>query len=308
MNSFQFNLEQPPGGACGPFSSGQEVTMPHRERYERKTKTSYLEINSRDRNTKVYATSSQFRFRLFRPLKDIVSIRLVGGTIPTRLYNINVGWNSFTFLEGTTRYTITIPPGKYTYTQLASSIAGIINATPGTVNTYSSQFSTVTGQFTLSRTAGVATFSMLFLTGDYIDSIDGNNTLQLINSPAKLLGFERADYSDAGAGFITGPNASDIDFVLNRIYVYLNHDNNQDVGTIDRSVGRHQPHVIVYMDEMTAQHKFLNKETFEPLYESYPSPISRISTMDIALRDEFDRLVDMSGRDFTLLLEIHYLD
>jgi hypothetical protein len=304
MSGYQFGFEN----SGIPISSGQEITMPHRERYERKAKTTYVEVNSRDRNVKVYPSANQFRFRLFRPLKDIVSIRLVGGTIPTRLYNINTGWNSFTFLEGTTKYTITIPPGKYTYTQLATSIAGLINATPGTVNTYSAQFSTITGQMALTRTAGVSTFSILFLTGDYVDSIDANNSLQMVNSPAKLLGFNRADYSDNGLGFIEGPNAADIDFILNRIYVYLNHDNNQDVGTIDRSVGRHQPHAIVYMDETINQHKFLNKETFEPLYESYPAPISRISTLDIALRDEFDRLIELSGRDFTLLLEMCYLD
>jgi hypothetical protein len=90
--------------------------------------------------------------------------------------------------------------------------------------------------------------------------------------------------------------------------LYLNHDNTQDINTIERSVGRQQPHAIVYFDELRNNYKFLNKETFEPLYLSYPAPISRISTLDISIQDEFNRVVDFNGRDFTLLLEVVYLE
>jgi hypothetical protein len=100
----------------------------------------------------------------------------------------------------------------------------------------------------------------------------------------------------------------DLEFILNRAYVYINHDNTQDLNTIERSVGRQQPHAIVYFDELRNNYKFLNKDTFQPLYSAYPAPISRIATFEIALRDEFDRCIDLNGRDFTLLLEIVYLD
>jgi hypothetical protein len=160
---------------------------------------------------------------------------------------------------------------------------------------------------TLQRTAGVADFAFLFLTGDYIDFYDQNNTLQKINSPAKLFGFGRADYTNTGATLLA-PNVVDLEFVLNRAYLYINHDNTQDLNTIERSVGRQQPHAIVYFDELRNNYKFLNKETFEPLYLSYPAPIARMATLEIAIRDEFDRCVDLNGRDFTLLLEVVYLD
>lgn len=290
------------------FSSGQEVTAPYRARCERKERTVYVEVNSRDRNVRSYPNPSEFRVRLFKPLKDITSIRICGGTIPSTPYNINAGWNSFTLLEGTTRFTITIPPGRYTYTQLATSLAAIINTTSGITNSYSVQFSNITGKFTLSRTAGASTFSLLFLTGDFVDVVDSNNTIQQINSPAKLFGFERADYASNTNNEIQSPNSADLNFLSTRIYVYFNHDNAQDIGCIDRSIGKHQPHTIIYMDDPGQNHKFLNKETFEPMFESYPSPISRISTLDVALRDEFDNLIDLAGRDYTLLLEICYLD
>lgn len=288
-------------------SSGQQVTIAYPKRNERREVTLLVEINSRDRNIVQYPNASEFRFRLYRPLKDIVKIQLAGGTVPGCLYNLNTGWNQFTFQEGTTKWNVTIPPGRYTYETLCSKLASVLNTLPGITNTYVVTIDATTGVFQLERTAGVATFAFLFQTGDYIDFYDQNNTLQKINTPAKLLGFGRADYTNVGTT-ITAPFIVDLEFLLNRAYVYINHDNTQDLNTIERSVGRQQPHAIIYFDELRNNYKFLNKETFEPLYSSYPAPISRIATIEIALRDEFDRCIDLNGRDFTLLLEVVYLD
>ena len=187
-------------------------------------------------------------------------------------------------------------------------MASILNTLSGVTNTYAITIDATTGVFTLTRTAGAASFGFLFLTGDFVDFYDQNNTLQKINSPAKLLGFGRADYVSGTGSTITAPNVVDLEFILNRAYVYINHDNTQDLNTIERSVGRQQPHAIIYFDELRNNYKFLNKDTFQPLYSSYPAPISRMAALEISLRDEFDRCIDLNGRDFTLLLEIVYLD
>jgi hypothetical protein len=288
-------------------SSGQQVTIAYPKRNERRETTLLVEINSRDRNIVQYPRPSEFRMRLYRPLKDIVKIQIAGGTIPGCLYNINDGWNVFTFQEGTQKWNPKIPPGRYSYETLCTTFANVLNTLPGVTNTYVVNIDGITGVLTLRRSAGVQNFSLLFATGDFIDFYDQNNTLQKINTPAKLLGFGRADYTNTGAT-ITAPNVVDIEFLLTRCYIYINHDNTQDLNTIERSVGRQQPHAIVYFDELRNNYKFLNKETFEPLYSSYPAPISRIATLDISLRDEFDRCIDLNGRDFTLLLEVVYLD
>jgi hypothetical protein len=291
----------------GEESSGQQVTLDYRKPSKRKEITILLELNSRDRNLLQYPSPSTFRWRLYRPLKDIVKIQIAGGTIPGCLYNINTGWNTFTFQEGSQTWTITIPPGRYTYETLCTGLATQLNGLPGITNTYVITIDATTGRMTITRTAGVATFALLFVTGTIVDYYDNQNTLQKINTPAKLFGFGRADYTSVGST-ILAPNVVDLEFLLNRCYIYLNHDNTQDLNTIERSVGRQQPHAIVYFDELRNNYKFLNKETFEPLYYSYPAPISRISTLDISIQDEFNRFVDFNGRDFTLLLEIVYLE
>jgi hypothetical protein len=288
-------------------SSGQQVTIAYPKRSERREVTLLLEINSRDRNIVQYPNPSEFRFRLYRPLKDIVKLQLAGGTVPGCLYNLNTGWNQFTFQEGTQKWNITIPPGRYTYETLCSTLASSLNTLSGSTNTYSVTINATTGVLVLQRTAGVSSFAFLFATGDFVDFYDQHNTLQKINSPAKFLGFGRGDYSSSGAS-IPAPSVVDLEFLLNRAYLYINHDNTQDLNTIERSVGRQQPHAIIYFDELRNNYKFLNKETFEPLYSSYPAPIARMATLDVSLRDEFDRCIDLNGRDFTLLLEVVYLD
>jgi hypothetical protein len=288
-------------------SSGQQVTIAYPKRNERREVTVLLEINSRDRNIVQYPKPSEFRFRLFRPLKDIVKIQIAGGTVPGCLYNINTGWNQFTFQETTKKWNVTIPPGRYTYETLCVKLASLLNSLAGATNTYSVNIDATTGILNLQRLTGAANFAFLFLTGDHVDFYDQNNTLQKINTPAKFFGFGQADYTNSGAT-LTAPNIVDLEFILNRAYVYINHDNTQDLNTIERSVGRQQPHAIIYFDELRNNYKFLNKETFEPLYSSYPAPISRIATFEISLRDEFDRCIDLNGRDFTLLLEVVYLD
>lgn len=288
-------------------SSGQQVTIAYPKRAERREVQLLIEINSRDRNLQQYPHPSEFRFRLYRPLKDVVKIQIAGGTIPGCLYNINTNWNVFTFQEGSQKWNPSIPPGRYSYETICTTFASVLNSLPGVLNTYSVSINATTGIFTLTRTAGAQSFSLLFATGTFIDFYDQNNTLQKINTPAKLLGFGRADYTNTGA-VIVAPYVVDLDFLLNRCYVYINHDNTQELNTIERSVGRQQPHAIIYFDELRNNYKFLNKETYEPLYLAYPAPISRIATLEISLRDEFDRCIDLNGRDFTLLLEMVYLD
>lgn len=289
-------------------SSGQQVTLAFPKRGSRKEVTTTVELNSRDRNLSTFPNANQFRIRLYRPLKDIVKIQIVGGTIPGCLYNINNGWNSLTFQENITKWKITIPPGRYSYESICATVTSCLNILPGIVNTYSVGIDSVNGKLTITRVTGTASFALLFLTGDPIDSYDKTtNTLTTINTPAKLLGFGRADYVNSDA-YIIAPNVVDLEFLLNRCYIYMNHENSQNLNTIERSVGRHQPHAIVYFDELRNNYKFLNKETHEPLYLSYPAPIARIATIDISIEDEFDRPVDFNGRDCSLLFEFTTLE
>ena len=291
-------------------ASGQNILLPSTGK-GRIRRTVLLEVNSRDRNTRSYPTSTDFRWKLFRPLKDVLSIQIVGGTVPTRFFNIDSGWNKFTFLENTTQYTITLTPGCYTTAQMVSELAARFNDLSGTTsNKYTFSISSLTDRITMTRTTSDENFSLLFASGDYVDLYD-NNSLNMMNSPAKMLGFGAADYNNNPfsdlSGTIVSPFAADANFLTNRMYLYINQENNQDIATIERSVGKKSPYSIIYMDQ-TSPYKTFTQENFEPFFQASPAPIARLTTLTISLRDEFDRILNFNGRDFTLLIEFVYLE
>jgi len=284
-------------------ASGQNILLPSIAK-GRIRRTVLLEVNSRDRNMRSYPTSTDFRWKLFRPLKDVISIQIVGGTVPTRFFNIDKEWNKFTFKETSTRYTVTLTPGVYTTSQLVSELQNKLNAIAAT-NTYVVSQSPTTDQLTITATGGEA-FALLFSSGDFVDLYDNNNALIMINSPAKLLGFTASDYVNSSA-VILSPTAADANFLTNRMYLYINQENNQDIATIERSVGKKSPYSIIYMDQ-TSPYKTFTQESFEPFFQASPAPIARLTTLTLSLRDEFDRILNFNGRDFTFLLEIVYLE
>ena len=288
-------------------SSGQDILLPPNAK-DRKRRQLLVEVNSRDRNVGIYPNPSQFRWRFQRPLKDVVSIQIVGGTVPTRMFNITNTWNTFTFREGTALFTISLNIGRYSLDLLATELASQLNRTSGITNNYSVGVSPTTDQIVVTRDSGLLPFAFLFATGNFVDLIDSTNVLLQMKTPRRILGFLFQDYTDGGTGKITSPLAMDLEFLLNRIYLFMNHDNSQDLGTIERSVGKGNPHSIIYMDASEYTYKTFNKDLFQPLFVSKPAPIARMTTLDIALRDEFDNLIQFGGRDFTLLLEIEYLE
>jgi len=291
-------------------ASGQNILLPSIAK-ARIRRTVLLEVNSRDRNIRSYPTATEFRWKLFRPLKDVLSIQIVGGTVPTRFFNIDSGWNKFTFLENTTQYTITLTPGCYTTAQMVTELAARFNDLSGTTsNKYTFSISSLTDRITMTRTTSDENFSLLFASGDYVDLYD-NNSLNMMNSPAKMLGFGAADYNNNPfsdlSGTIVSPFAADANFLTNRMYLYINQENNQDIATIERSVGKKSPYSIIYMDQ-TSPYKTFTQENFEPVFTATPAPIARLTTLTISLRDEFDRILNFNGRDFTLLIEFVYLE
>ena len=288
-------------------ASGQDILLPVKTAKQRGRRSVLLELNTRDRNMKSYPNANSFRWKLFRPLKDVVSIQIVGGTIPTRIFNIDEGWNKFTFKEGSTRYTVTLSVGRYVLTSLSVELGAKLNVLSGITNTYSVAVSPTSDTLHITRDTGSVPFSILFGSGDFVDLYDNNGALTMINSPAKLFGFLNKDYTD-DAGLITSPYAMDLEFLLSRLYLYMNSDNSQEITKIERSVGRRAPYTIIYMDMNEQTYKTFTRETFEPTFTASPAPIARMTTLDISFRDEFDRLVNFNGRDVTLLIEFVYLE
>lgn len=291
------------------ITSGQGVLLPESTRKQRKERRITVAVNSRDRNFGSYPDSNQFRWTFRRPLKDILSIELVSGCVPADLYTIGSAWNRFVFLENSTQYLVSIAVGQYDASGLAAALATALNGIVGKINTYTATVSAATKKLTVSATGG-ATFTFAFSLAalPYTDDIDSNTgAIQSINCPARLLGFENWNYSSA-AGTLTAPNRMDPDAFSQRLYLYLNVDSGQELHRVELGAGRRDCFHVIYLDDTRNGYYYLQKDTYSPVYVSFPAPLARLSVLDVSLRDEFFRPVDLGKKDYTLIFEITFLE
>lgn len=296
------------------ITSGQGVLLPESTRKLRKERRVTVAVNSRDRNLGQFIDSNEFRWALRRPLKDIVSIELVNGSVPADLLNINTGWNTFTFGEvnagggPATTWLVTLIPGQYTASELATQLQTQLNGLAGRLNTYTVTYTATTRKYTITASAFVTEFTLYFRTGNPVDTVDTwTGALMSINTPGRILGFDYFDYTSS-AGSITPPYRADPDMMLSKLYLHINADNSTELNRIEVGAGRKDCFHILYMDNLRDGYYNLNKDMQTALYISSPAPIARLTTLTISFRDESYRLIDLGHHDFTLMFEITYLD
>lgn len=290
------------------ITSGQQVLLPEGTKAKRKQRTVTVAVNSRDRNIGQDYNPNSFRWTFRRPLKDVLSIELVNGSVPAALYNINTGWNKFTFGEtGNQTWTVTLTPGQYTATQMCAELQTQLNALSGKLNTYTVSYNAITMFASISR-VGAVEYTLYFLTSPFTDTIDTHTGATMsINCPARLFGFEWQDYTSS-AGILRPQHRMDPDLFLRKVYLYVNADNSVELNRVEMGAGRKDSFHILYMDQIINGYYTLNKDLHTPIFISSPAPISRVGTLNISIRDEFYRLVDIGWLDFTLLFEITYLE
>jgi hypothetical protein len=283
----------------------------------RKTKVIYVEVNSYDRNYALYGTAADFQWSFPAPLKEVIRIDIVEGSLPVPLYNVDVGWNKFTLLEDRVPRTIVLSPGFYNATTLAAELQTQLNA--GT-NTFTVTVpSAATQKYRITKTAGPSSrFAFMFGSGEFIDKFDvqtvpfyssDNTGLSEVACAGRLLGFGSQDVED-NAGVINALFPPDLETMLRRIYLYLNFDATMDLTSVKRGLGRKEPSGIFYCDADSppGTTKFLTKDSWNNSIYPGPAPISRIRLLTVSLRDQFYRSLNLNGREMTLLLEVTMME
>jgi hypothetical protein len=264
-----------------------------------------IEINSNDRNFSTQTNPADFQWVFPYPLKNVTSMVIVGGTVPIPLYTIDTPFNSFIFDTGSDKKKITIPPGSYTSTTLASALSSLLHTADGT-NVYTVGVDPTT-QLLSVASAGTNTFGFLFGSGsNYINTF--NPALQQRNNPSNILGFLDTDYYSTNK-VITAPYPVNLS-AIQRIYLYMNYETSVDLRSIVLGGGRAGPSAIFYCtdaDTLNSNVKSLHKDT----YDNVISPgliVPRIRTIQISLRDEFGTVLNTNNRAVTFLLEITVLE
>ena len=290
-----------------PTSSGQHLLMKDQTQIKRALRRTTIVVNSRDRNFLTHPNSNEFRYRMRRPLTNVLSIELMSGSIPSYLYNINIGWNTFTVVEGGIAFLITLTPGYYQVSEFLTELQKQLNAMPGKKNTYTVTINSLTNILTFSST-NVVPFTFLFYTGPPKDLID-LNTLSIlsVNTPATILGFGLNDYTSNLSGKLSGLLPLDLNTMITRIYLHVEADG-KNLSRMELGSGRPDCFHIFYIPPGSGEYYFLNKETDHSLFESSPAPISRIRSLDISLRDEFNRPMEINYKQLNLVFEITHLE
>lgn len=293
-------------------TSGQDVLLPESSRKNRRERKITVEVNSQDRSRTQSYNSNNFRWDFRRPLKDVVAIELVSGSIPADLYNVTPAWNKFFFGEtGQAKVVVTLTPGQYTATEIAAELETRLNAV-ASVSTYTVVYSATTKRLTITGST-TTPFTFFFQTGlPYVDTINTTTgVVENILCPAKLLGFDFYDYTSvvlSGTTVFSPPNRVDTDYCIKRVYLYLNADSSKELTRIEMGAGRHDCFHIIYLPNIRDGFHNLNRELYTPIYYSAPAPISRMSALTISIRDEFYRLIDLGGHEFNLIFEFTVLD
>ena len=123
-------------------------------------KMQYLLINSEDRLSSS-TSSADATIDLKRVIPSARGLRLVHAMIPNNTYNIVTGANDkLDFARGGTDYSITIPAGGYTITDLLDQIETLMNAADA--NNYVVSLSTTTFKVTIT---GTGAFTLEWSTG-----------------------------------------------------------------------------------------------------------------------------------------------
>jgi hypothetical protein len=302
--------------AYGTTGGGAALIKPPK----RSSRTVRVEINSVDRDYGHSPNPANFRWEFPFPVKEVREVRIVGGTVPVPFLNMDAKWNRFTFMDNLTNYTVTLPIGYYTISTLATELQNQLNSL-GALNTYTVGLVGSSGQLEIKAVGG-ARFAFMFGTGEFVDELDPKSLSVLqIGCPARLLGFGRANYENVGDR-ILAPRLPNLWYPLERAYLYLNFDSSIDLRAVRRGAGRREPSAILYFDELNVYNlpdkdystnpfpltKYLNRETYDSVIEPTPASLSRISYIEVSLRDMFYNPINTQGREMSLLLDLVIVD
>lgn len=239
-----------------------------------------INIDSRNRNTKIYANSNSFTLFLSHPLKKIHSIELLSVEIPVSFNNVTISNNVLGFRENnsTTIISITIPIGVYNLTSFASTLQTLMNSNTQNGYVYTVNYLSSSNAFTINST-GIFTF----------DSIT--------TTCYKIIG-----YNSIVAPFSTSWTSTNACDIINEKYMNMKLNNipfitrNSDNNYFAKIQIPTNSNTILYngVNNTYPMKRYLNDKTFI------------LNKLDIQLSFYNDIAVDLKGLDWSATIAIQF--
>lgn len=261
-------------------------------RYDKDVFTQLINIDSRFR-TDPLQSSTNFLYKLKRPIKNVISVRMSSIEIPNTSYTFSLYRGntsmSFVYPAGSgTKYTITIPDGNYSPLDILPIISQKLNTCiSGVVFNVSTSIST--GKTTITSTQFV----------DFIFNVGAFSSRLTTFGLGSNLGFRNPNYlatkSITSEGII---NTADDN------YVFLSLDPDWKV-VIHETTDKTQLFSFAKIIMDVPKFSVLFDNGANTLTKEYwlKQPTNIVS-IPIRLSDAFDQDLDLTGMDFSFSLEV----
>lgn len=246
--------------------------------YENNKKYTRIVIDSKDRNQLQYQNPNEYTIVFDDDINDVVSAQLISADVPFATYLINDNFkNIYITISGTTTE-ISLTPGDYTATSLASHIQDKLNAFSS--NNFSVAYDNVKDNY---RFRSKVAFSLVF-----------NDVANPLNS---LLGFKQTTYAssvsseiDAYVNVIQSPYRKNFDY---NKYIYL------VIDQFDLNKGNAKPINKSYA-ALTEQYTQLSINDKPKIVKYFSPTIPRLSKLSVSFYDRYGNKYDFQNQDHRL--------
>jgi hypothetical protein len=291
------------------ISSAREMinSKPTSDTYKRT-----LNIDTRFRENYYKTSSTDFHVSLPVRIKGVTKMKLCSLELPFTIYNISASQGNNYFFIGTstgtgavaTYYKVTLPDGNYTTEMLQTELNVRLEAAlPGT---FEAIIDKRTKRIVISLVSNTNTLLLNFNSlPSSATSLDSTNNLQ--TKLGWMLGFrfglyqENSSYVSEAPYILKSPR-----YIFLRVDDYNNTSNDSMIAAFNSSIATNNilakisnaEHIDDNIFMMTLEDKFVSgcKE------RTYSGPVD-IEKLRIQLIDEYGRIVNLNGSDFSFSLE-----
>lgn len=259
------------------------VIKPPRNTFELNKHHTIVVIDSRDRDTTVYPTPSDYVIELDEELQDVVSAELVTAKIPFKSYVINTNNNQLTVNSTGVIKTITLEPANYDASSLASALQNDLNnAFLGRGAGWQVQYIPIYDKFKILCSAAFQLLIVNDETKDYIPKTMG-----------KVLGFGRQNYQvtipgSIGDYTIVAPyrkNFEDVEYVVLNI----------DTFTVNYSVNSIVNKSFAIVPNSKNEMNIISNN--QRIIKNFNPPVPRLGKIRVSFTDFYGNRYDFQNHD-----------
>lgn len=279
----------------GPKTEGQQVLIEQPKKFKELLEDSFskeseyvkndtIVIDSRDRNTLIYTSNSNYQIDLDEEYKNVLSVELISIDIPKTQYLINNTNNLLYFNSNGFEYTATVPIGNYTIDDLLIALKNSMDTVSS--NTFTISNSTLTNKITIS--VSISTFDIIF--------VDKTNHM------GKLLGFIITS-NIISVSSVIGTNQYNLN---GPTYLILHINEFENLFGKKSSIKK--GFAKIPLDATQTEYKYFKNTQDYHVIKEFSPPLAKLAQLNIRFLNYEGEEYDFGGLDHSMVLKIRRLN